>query len=42
MLEYERIDVFEEIDVNKTFSIIGISWIKTVNMSHIFAIVVMI
>ena len=28
MLEYERIDVFEEIDVNKTFSIIGISWIK--------------
>ena len=50
MLEYERIDISERIDVNKTnlskkkviFVIIGILKILVLSMNHIFAMVVMI
>ena len=49
MLEYERIDISEGIDVNKTnlsknviFITIGILKILVLNMNHIFAMVVMI
>ena len=48
MLEYDRIDISEEIDISKThlksvmFAIIGILKILILNMNHIFAIVVMI
>ena len=49
MLEYDRIDISEGIDVNKQmhkknaiFVIISILKILVLNMSHIFAMVVMI
>ena len=47
MLEYERIDISEEIDVNKSHlskecDIFGIFKILVLNMSLIFATVVMI
>ena len=49
MLEYDRIDISEGIDVNKTnasknviFVIIGILKILVLSMNHIFAMVVMI
>ena len=51
MLEYDRIDVSEGIDVNKTnvicnmnviFTITGIVRVKVLSMNHIFAMVVMI
>ena len=49
MLEYDRIDISEEIDVNKTsfwknviFATVGILKILVLNMRSIFAMVVMI
>ena len=49
ILEYDRIDILEGIDVNKTntsknviFVFIGILKILVLSMSHIFAMVVMI
>ena len=50
MLEYDRIDISEGIDINKTnasrqnviFVTIGIFKILVLNMNHIFAMVVMI
>ena len=49
MLEYDRIDISEGIDVDKTnksknvcFVIIGIFYIKTLVMDHIFVMVVII
>ena len=49
MLEYERIDISEWIDVNKeiyqinvVFAIIGILKILVLSMNHIFAMVAMI
>ena len=50
MLEYDRIDVSEEIDVNKTNASIECDichyWyflkVLALNMSHIFAMVVMV
>ena len=49
MLEYERIDISKEIDVNKTnlsknviFITVGILKILVLSMNHIFAMVVMI
>ena len=49
MLEYDRNDVREGIDINKTnasktviFVIIGILKVLVLNMSHIFAMVVLI
>ena len=48
MLEYNRIDISEGIDINKTnkskecFVIIGIFSIKTLVMDHIFAMVAII
>ena len=49
MLEYDRNDVCEGIDINKTnasktviFVIIGILKVLVLNMSHIFAMVVLI
>ena len=49
MLEYDRIDILEGIDVNKQmhqksviFVIIGTLKILVLNMNHIFAMVVMV
>ena len=49
MLEYDRIDISEGTDVNKTnasknliFVTIGILKILVLNMSHVFAMAVMI
>ena len=49
MLEYERIDITKEIDVNKTnlsknviFMTVGILKILVLSMNQIFAMVVMI
>ena len=49
MLEYNRIDIFEGIDTNKTnkskeckFAIIGTLKILVLNMNHIFVMVVMV
>ena len=49
VLEFDRIDISEEIDVNKTnvsknviFVTIGILKILVLNMSHVFAMAVMI
>ena len=49
MLEYDRNDVSEGIDINKTnasktviFVIIGILKVLVLNMNHIFAMVVLI
>ena len=49
MLEYEKIDILEGVDVNKTnlskecdIAIIGILKILVLNLNHIFAMVVMI
>ena len=49
MLEYDRIDISEGVDINKTnasksviFVIICTFYIKTLPMNHIFAMAVMI
>ena len=49
VLEFDRVDISEEIDVNKTnvsknviFVTIGILKILVLNMSHVFAMTVMI
>ena len=48
MLEYDRIDISEGIDIDKTnasnviFAIIGILKILVLNMNHTYAMVVMI
>ena len=49
MLEYERIDISEGIDVgmsdkskNVCYVIIGIFWIRTLAMDHIFVMVAII
>ena len=49
MIEYERIYILEGIDINKInnqknvcFVTIGISWVKTFVMDHIFVMVAII
>ena len=42
MVEYDKLDISEGIDINKNTASIGIFQIKILNMSHIFAMVVMI
>ena len=42
MLEYDRIDVSEEIDVDEIFAIVGIFSIKALNLNRMSAMMVMI